>query len=122
MQRIPLSQTLFDIVNLMSDVSEIDSEIASLTSVRNEKRTLLEQLVRAAGGKVTVPTVGSAHIQADSESHSYDLKAMDALVNRLRADGHNAIADAVEATRKTTKRAGGLRIRMEKPSTTDTTD
>lgn len=103
-----------ELIVLMRDVAEIDSEIDALTNVRNALRQRLETLVSDLGGKIEVPGVGSAYIQATTKSHSFDTKGIDELIQQLIADGELHTAKRLIAFRKESIRTGGLRIRMEK--------
>lgn len=103
-----------ELIVLMRNIGEIDSEIDALTSQRNELRQRLEILVSGLGGKVEVPGVGSAHIQATTKSWSFDTKGVDELIQQLIADGELHTAKALIAHRKESVRTGGLRVRMEK--------
>jgi len=99
---------------LMRDLGEIDSEVKAIEFSRDEKRERIAEIVKAMGGKVDVMGVGTAMVTPDSESHSYDTKALDAMIQMMIEDGELHTARRIMTTKKTSKRKGSLRITLAK--------
>ena len=99
---------------LMRDLGEIDSEVKAIEFSRDEKRERIAEIVKAMGGKVDVMGVGTAMVTPDSESHSYDTKALDAMIQIMIEDGELHTAKRIMTTKKTSKRKGSLRITLAK--------
>jgi hypothetical protein len=103
-----------ELAALMRDLGEIDSEVKAIEYTRDEKRERIAQIVQELGGKVEVMGVGVAMMTPDSESHSYDTKALDQLINIMVEDGEIHTAKRILSCKKSTKRKGSLRITMAK--------
>ena len=103
-----------ELAALMRDLGEIDSEVKAIEYTRDEKRERIAQIVAELGGKVEVMGVGTAQVTPDSESHSYDTKALDILINIMVEDGELHTVKRILSCKKTTKRKGSLRITLAK--------
>jgi hypothetical protein len=103
-----------ELAALMRDLGEIDSEVKAIEFSRDEKRERIAQIVAELGGRVEVMGVGVAMMTPESESHSYDTKAIDALIQTMIEDGELYTAKRIMATKKVSKRKGSLRITMAK--------
>ena len=103
-----------ELAALMRDLGEIDSEVKAIEYTRDEKRERIAQIVAELGGKVEVMGVGTAQVTPDSESHSYDTKALDILINIMVEDGELHTVKRILSCKKTTKRKGSLRVTMAK--------
>ena len=106
-----------ELAALMRDLGEIDSEVKAIEFSRDEKRERIAQIVAELGGKVEVAGIGTAMVTPDSESVSYDAKALDKLVDQLSTDGEKAkvlIAMRIMQCKKVSKRKGSLRVTMAK--------
>jgi len=103
-----------ELAALMRDLGEIDSEVKAIEFSRDEKRERIAQIVAELGGKVEVMGIGTAMVTPDSESHSYDTKALDILINIMVEDGELHTVKRILSCKKTTKRKGSLRITMAK--------
>jgi len=107
-------EMMTELAALMRDLGEIDSEVKAIEYTRDAKRERIEEIVRAMGGRVEVMGIGTAMVTPDSESHSYDTKALDALIQVMIEDGEFHSAGRIMGTKKTSKRKGSLRITMAK--------
>jgi hypothetical protein len=103
-----------ELAALMRDLGEIDSEVKAIEFSRDEKRERIAQIVAELGGKVEVMGVGTAMVTPDSETHSYDTKALDILINIMVEDGELHTVKRILSCKKTTKRKGSLRVTMAK--------
>lgn len=103
-----------ELATLMRDLGEIDSEVKAIEYNRDEKRERIAEIVKAMGGKVEVAGIGVAQVTPDSETHSYDTKAIDAMVQIMIEDGELHTARRIMTTKKTSKRKGSLRITLAK--------
>jgi nicotinic acid phosphoribosyltransferase len=103
-----------ELAALMRDLGEIDSEVKAIEFSRDEKRERIAQIVQELGGKVEVMGVGTAMVTPDSETHSYDTKALDILINIMVEDGELHTVKRILSCKKTTKRKGSLRVTMAK--------
>jgi hypothetical protein len=107
-------EMMTELAALMRDLGEIDSEVKAIEFSRDEKRERIAQIVAELGGKVEVMGIGTAMVTPDSESHSYDTKALDALIQTMIEDGELHTAKRIMTTKKWTKRKGSLRVTMAK--------
>ena len=107
-------EMMTELAALMRDLGEIDSEVKAIEYTRDEKRERIAQIVAELGGKVEVMGVGTAQVTPDSESHSYDTKALDILINIMVEDGELHTVKRILSCKKTTKRKGSLRITLAK--------
>ena len=105
---------MMELAALMRDLGEIDSEVKAIEYTRDAKRERIEEIVKAMGGKVEVMGIGTAMVTPDSESHSYDTKALDAMIQMMIEDGELHTARRIMTTKKTSKRKGSLRITLAK--------
>ena len=108
------NEMMTELAALMRDLGEIDSEVKAIEYTRDEKRERIAQIVAELGGKVEVMGIGTAMVTPDSESHSYDTKALDALIQTMIEDGELHTAKRIMTTKKSTKRKGSLRVTMAK--------
>jgi hypothetical protein len=107
-------EMMTELAALMRDLGEIDSEVKAIEFSRDEKRERIAQIVAELGGKVEVMGIGTAMVTPDSESHSYDTKALDILINIMVEDGELHTVKRILSCKKTTKRKGSLRITLAK--------
>jgi hypothetical protein len=103
-----------ELAALMRDIGEIDSEVKAIEFSRDEKRERIAQIVAELGGKVEVAGIGTAMVTPDSETHSYDTKALDILINIMVEDGELHTVKRILSCKKTSKRKGSLRVTMAK--------
>jgi hypothetical protein len=104
-----------DIYTLISDLAEIDSELAILTAQREATRAALSVLVEAQpGGKVSIPGVARAEIRAPVIVESFDKGALAELIQSLRETGQGEIAAEIAGCAKKSVRAGSLVVVMER--------
>ena len=108
------SDMMTELAALMRDLGEIDSEVKAIEFSRDEKRERIAQIVAELGGKVEVAGIGTAMVTPDSETHSYDTKALDILINIMVEDGELHTVKRILSCKKTTKRKGSLRVTMAK--------
>jgi hypothetical protein len=95
---------------LLRDYFEMKSELEAYEANIDELRRNLQTLVEALGGSFKVDHVGTALITPQSTSHSYDTKAIDAVIARALQDGDMHTAKALSDARKETTRKATLRI------------
>lgn len=98
--------------SLLSDLREVESEIAPL---EQQKATLRDQigLIVARAGTQVLAGLGKVSLTAPSVSISYDTKLITELALQLSLT-HPEIASQLVAARKVSSRAGSLRIESEK--------
>ena len=95
---------------LLSDYFELESEVKAHEYGMKEKRERIREIVAELGGKAHVDHLASVQIVPASESHSYDTKAIDQLINILVEDGELHTAKRLMQCKKSTKRAESMRI------------
>ena len=95
---------------LLSDYFELESEVKAHEYGMNEKRQRIREIVAELGGKAHIDHLASVQIVPASEGHSYDTKALDALIQVMIEDGEIHAARRIMACRKETKRAESMRI------------
>ena len=98
---------------LLSDLGEVESQIAPLEAERATLRAQLSEVVARLGGKAQANGLRLI-LTAPAVVPRYDAKELDLLVEYLRAQGLDDIADHILAARKETARAGMLRINQAK--------
>lgn len=98
---------------LMSDLREIESELAPLEAHKAQVREQLSHIV-AKAGTISLDGLGRASITAPTLTKSYDTQKLNDLVLQLVDDGYAPIAQLIRACQKTTERAGSLRIEKAK--------
>jgi hypothetical protein len=99
----------------LSDLQEIEAEIARLTAEREAVRARLSEIVAARyDNKAVVPGYGTLQIRAASVARVWDGKALEELVRSLRETGQPELADEIAGCRKLSERPGGLAISREK--------
>jgi predicted exporter len=98
---------------LLTDLGEVEDEIARLDAERAALRDQIAQIV-AREGEMTVGD-RRALITAPTVVTSYDRAALDDLVARLAAT-HPDVAQQIAACRRERMRAGGLRIDRGRPA------
>lgn len=103
-----------DIYTLISDLAEVDSEIAMLNKQREELRNRISVLVEQEGGKVALPGVARAEIRSPSITRQYDKAQLDELCESLFQTGHGDVAAEIQACVRESMRAGGLVVVMER--------
>jgi hypothetical protein len=94
---------------LLSDLGEVESQIAPLEEERAALRSQLSEVVARLGGRAQANGLRLT-LTAPAVVPRYDAKELDLLVDYLRAQGQDEIADHILAARKETARAGMLRI------------
>ena len=95
---------------LLSDYFELESEVKAHEYGMNEKRSRIREIVAELGGKAHIDHLASVQIIPASESHSYDTKALDIMIEQMIIDGDLHSARRIMACRKETKRAESMRI------------
>jgi hypothetical protein len=95
---------------LLRDYFEMKSELEAYEANVDDLRRNLQTLVEALGGSLKVDHVGTALITPASTSHSYDTKAIDAVIAKALQDGDIGTAQALADARKETTRKASLRI------------
>jgi hypothetical protein len=103
-----------DLYTLISNIAELDSELALLTAERDTLRAALSVLVEQHGGKISIPGLARAEIRAPVILESVDRGALSELVQSLRETGHAGIADEISRCTKKSVRAGSLVVVMER--------
>lgn len=97
---------------LLSDLREVESEIAPLEAQKSQLRDQIGLIV-ARSGTQELPGLGKVSITSPGVSVSYDTKKINELALALTAT-HPEIAALLVAARKTSERSGSLRIESEK--------
>ena len=99
---------------LLSDYFELESEVKAHEYGMNQKRARIREIVAELGGKAHVDHLATVQIVPASEGHSYDTKAVDALIQTMIQDGEIHAARRIMTCRKETKRAESMRITPSK--------
>ena len=109
-----VSQMNNDLYALLSDLAELESQIAHDMTQRELLRARISELVESAGGKVVLPGIARAEIRAPVVIESYDRGALDELCQSLIETNHAPIADEIRGCIKKSARSGGLSITFER--------
>jgi len=96
------------------ELRAIDAVTEPLEVRRATVRRLCEEIVQQAGEKIVVSGYGEFAFAPASVSQTYDRKQLETLLHDLIASGEGDWAQRLEACRKETMRAGGLRIIKER--------
>lgn len=94
---------------LLSDLGEVDSQIAPLEAERGELRAQISEVLAQLGGKAEADGY-RLNLTAPGVAVRYDAKELDQLVGYLQASGDDRLANLILAARKESARAGMLRI------------
>lgn len=94
---------------LLSDLGEVESQIAPLEAEKAELRTQISEVLAEMGGRAESEGYRLT-ITAPGVSARYDAKELDQLVDYLMARGDDEIAQLILKSRKESARAGQLRI------------
>ena len=94
---------------LLSDLGEVESQLAPLEAERSELRAQISEVLAEMGGRAEADGY-RLMITAPSVSSRYDAKELDQLVLRLRQQGQGEVADQILLARKESARSGQLRI------------
>ena len=94
---------------LLSDLGEVESQMAPLEAERAELRAQISEVLAELGGRAEADGY-RLMITSPSVVPRYEAKELDQLVLRLRQQGHAEIADQILAARKESARSGQLRI------------
>jgi hypothetical protein len=106
-----------ELLAALSDLREIEDEIARLQAERLAVRVRLSEIVALRyGNRVAVPGYGTLQIRAPSVSSRWDSGALSELVRSLREQGQTELADEIEGCKKRVESEGGLAIMPEKKS------
>lgn len=97
---------------LLSDLGEVESQIAPLEAERIQLRAQISEVLSHLGGRAEADGFRLI-LTAPAIVPRYDAKELDALVVRLRDQGLGHVADEILAARKETARSGMLQIRKE---------
>lgn len=105
-----------ELLEALSNLGEVEAEIARLQSEREALRARLSEIVAIRhNSKVVLPGYGTIQIRAPGVARVWDGRALEELVTSLRETGHGETADEIERCRKASERPGGLSISREKP-------
>ena len=104
------AQDLAEVTRLLRDYFEMKSELEAYEANVDDLRRNLQTLVEALGGSFKLAHVGTAIITPASTSHSYDTKAIDAIIAKALQDGDIGTAQALADARKESTRKATLRI------------
>jgi hypothetical protein len=101
---------------LISDLDEVEGEIARLQAEREELRARISEIVALLGNRVAIDGYGTLALRAPSVSKVWDGRALDDLIKSLRESGLDDYADEIASCKKQIERAGGLAITRQKPA------
>jgi hypothetical protein len=105
-----------ELLSAISDLREVEAELARLEAERLVVRARIAHLVAARhGGRVRVPGFGSLAIRPHGTSERWDTGALAELVQSLRETGHAELAEEIAACKKTVNTPSGLTITPERP-------
>lgn len=103
---------------LLSDLGEVESQIAPLEIEKSELRAQISEVLAALGGRADADGFRLT-LTSPSIVPRYDAKELDHIVGYLQAQGEDAIANLILSARKESSRAGMLRIAKEGKSKRD---
>lgn len=103
-----------DLYSLLSELSEIESELTSYTRQRDDLRARISELVEKSGGKVVLPGFARAEIRSPSVVESYDRGKVDEMITTLESAGLMILADELRQCKQRSARAGGLSVTFER--------
>jgi hypothetical protein len=104
-----------ELLAALSDLREVEAEIARLQAERAALRERLSLIVATRyDNKATVPGFGVLAIRAPSVSQRWDTGALADLVQSLREQGQADLADEIEGCKKRVESEGGLAITPER--------
>lgn len=110
-----MTTTDADLLAAISDLREVDAELARLQAEREAIRERLSLIVAERyGNRAVVPGFGTLAIRAPSTSLRWDSGALSELVQSLREQGMAELADEIDGCRKRVATAGGLAITPER--------
>lgn len=95
---------------LLGEYLEIENELEGLEFMKTQIRMKIQTELLRCGGKWEIPGFVTASITPGSVSHSYDTKAIDALLAEAVSAGDIHTAQRLSDSRKTTNRRETLRI------------
>jgi len=94
---------------LLSDLGEVESQIAPLEAEKAELRAQISEVLARLGGRAEADGFRLT-LTSPSVIPRYDAKELDHVVKYLQAQGEDAIANLILGARKESSRAGMLRI------------
>ena len=97
---------------ILSELREIDSELAPHLERKEELRAVLTVLVMAHGTQES--DAGTARWIAPTTGSAYDAKRLDTLMADLLVRGYVEVAQEIAACKKPTSRAGYVKIERGK--------
>lgn len=101
--------------SLLSDLAEIESEIAPLERQRARARDALGlALERCEGRRVALEGYGVARLAEAAVVRQWSTERLTHLCAWLVETGRDEIADMIQSCREETTRAGGLRVERER--------
>lgn len=106
------------LLNLYSDLQEVENEISQHTKERDRLRNEISILVAEHNGPVILPGVARMELTAPSITRSYDRAGIDQVIRDLTSAGEFEIAQRLIACQKESQRAGSLRILPERKKAT----
>lgn len=104
-----------DLLAALSDLAEVEAEIARLNQEREALRARVSEIVAIRyANHAVVPGYGTLTIRAPGVRQTWDGGALAELVQSLRETGQGEIADEIESCKKRIESPGGLAIRRER--------
>lgn len=103
-----------EVLELLRNLAEVESEIKELESQRMAIRAYLTEAVTAAGGRIEIEGVGVASMSKPSTRVSYDAKIVDTIMAKALADGDIHTANALATARAESTTKGHLIVKAEK--------
>lgn len=104
-----------ELLSAISDLREVEAELARLEGERIQIRARIAHLVATRhGGKARIAGYGSLAIRPHGTSERWDSGALAELVQSLRETGQADLADEIAACKKIVATPSGLTITPEK--------
>jgi hypothetical protein len=112
---VPTTGSQAELLSALSDLQEVEADIARLQEEREKLRNRLSEIVAVHHqNKATIPGFGVVALRAPSLVKRWDGAALVELAKSLREQGQVDLADEIDGCRKAHEQAGGLVITREK--------
>jgi len=105
---LSLEQTLEIIA---AELAQVEQQLAPIATLREQARTVLAQLMHAAGVVKAATTYAQLTLVPDTATESFDAARLNSLIGDLVGRGEVAVAAEIVATKKKGTRTGYLLVK-----------